>query len=167
MGKKPKTKPKVKRNLKPISLFIVILVLLALFSQKLDKSFKAPLQKSALQTQTSKDSEKSEKIELNGIKVNDFNKKAIKVGELDDVLFVDENGYNITYYPLDKAFLIVITSIPFEENRQEAEKRFLDELGIGTADACKLAVYITTPRAFNPNESGINYSLSFCGKDNR
>jgi len=167
MGKKPKTKPKTKRNLKPISLFILILALLALFSQILDKSFKAPLQKSAPQTQTSKDSEKSEKIELNGIKVNDFNKKAIKVGQLDDVLFVEENGYNITYYPLDKAFLIVITSIPFEENRQIAEKRFLDELGIDTADACKLAVYITTPRAFNPNESGINYSLSFCGKDNR
>ena len=103
-----------------------------------------------------------EKIEMNGVLINNFNKKTIEVGKLDEVLFVNENQFNITYYPLDEAFLIIITGIPFEDNRILAEKRFLEELGIETVDACKLKVFITTPRIYNPNEAGINYRLSFC-----
>ena len=145
-----------------IVITLAILALLAILSQKFDKAFKGSSKKFTQETQINRASEKTEKIEVNGIQVNDFNKKAIRVGELEEVLFVNESSYKITYYPQDVAFLIVITGIPFEENRQIAEKRFLEELGIKTTEACKLSVYITTPRAYNPNEAGINYRLSWC-----
>lgn len=103
-----------------------------------------------------------EKIEMSGVLINDFNKKTIQVGKLNEVLFVNENRFNITYYPLDEAFLIVVTSIPFETNRLAAEDIFLEELGIDKGSACKLKVFITTPRIYNPNEAGTNFGLSFC-----
>jgi hypothetical protein len=101
-------------------------------------------------------------IEVSGIAMNDFTKNPIKVGRLEEITFILTTEYNATYYPKDEGFLIVVTSYPFEEYRRLAEEEFLKKLDISRAEACKLKVYETTPRVFNPDESGINHRLSFC-----
>lgn len=132
----------------------------SIFPKRLGTIFKTKARPK--QTTNTKTENQTGKVNLDGIVVKDFKQKALNVGKLGEILFVNETNFNITYYPLDNAFLIVITGIPFEQNRLDAEKRFLKELDIGKVEACKLGVYITTPRAYNPKESGINYRLSFC-----
>lgn len=104
-----------------------------------------------------------EKIEISGVEMKNFYKKAISVGQqIGDTLIVSNVEYNITYYPLDEAFLIVILRWPFDEIREKAEQDFLESLTISKEQACKLAVYITTPRYANPEYAGNNWRLSWC-----
>ncbi len=70
--------------------------------------------------------------------------------------------YEILYEPADEAFLIGITSSPFESTRPYAESAFLKLLDITPTTACTLKVTITTPFFINPDHAGNNYRLSFC-----
>jgi len=106
----------------------------------------------------------SEKIVLNGVKMDNFYYKAFSIGPIGDTLIDNSSTYKVVYYPIDKAFLISILGSPFDSVRKVAEQAFLKDLGITQADACKLSVYITTPAAYNPSEAGTNYTLSFCSK---
>lgn len=104
----------------------------------------------------------TEKIEISGVEVKNFYKGAVNIGQIGEALIVNKVEYTITYYPLDNAFLIVILRWPFEEIREKAEQDFLESLSLTKNQACKLAVYITTPRYANPGYEGKNWPLSFC-----
>lgn len=101
-------------------------------------------------------------FELNGVKMNNFYTGVVQVGQIGEVAFINKQQYKAVYFPLEKGFLVIITSIPFEDNRKLAEDDFIKTLNISKSDACKLTVYITTPEAYNPNEAGTNFPLSFC-----
>src|SRR4030042_1347158 len=68
----------------------------------------------------------------------------------------------IAYIPVDKSFLISILDNPFEDVKKEAEKAFLQKLGITQEDACLMNVNIATNIRINPSYAGKNYKLSFC-----
>lgn len=139
--------------------FVIALVLLLVQLFPKNSSIDNPFQNLGSETNGG---EEAEKIEISGIEVNDFYKESESAGELGEVLFVNKPEYNITYYPLDDAFLIIITRYPFDEIRPSAEEEFLKALGINKTDACKLSVYITTPSFANPDRAGEVYELSFC-----
>lgn len=102
------------------------------------------------------------RLDIQGVFVNNFleNSKTIeKTGEV----FIEENRkYSIIYHSPDESFLIYISSSPFETIRSEAENTFLKKLGINEPSACKLSVIEQTPYFANPENSGIQYPLSFC-----
>lgn len=105
----------------------------------------------------------TEKIKVSGIEIKNFYKEAISVGEhIGDTLLVDKVEYKIIYYPLDKAFLIIVLRWPFEDIRENAEEDFLETLEISKSQACELSVYITTPAYANPEYAGKNWRLSWC-----
>ena len=104
----------------------------------------------------------SSKIESSNVKVNNFYKDSKKINSFGDRLISEEKDFEIIYFPRGDQFLISVLASPFYPKRLEAEKKLLNVLGISEKEACKLNVSITTPAFVNPNEAGIDYSLSFC-----
>lgn len=103
-----------------------------------------------------------EKIEVSGVKINDFLEKNEK-----DASFVSiekTRHYHVFYIPDQELFYISITSYPFDEHREAAEAVFLEKLGVAKEDACKLNVDITTPSYANPQQAGKVYELSWCNE---
>lgn len=78
------------------------------------------------------------------------------------VAFKDTDEYYIAYYPEDQGFLIVIMNSDINRARQNAEKEFVNTLGITNDQACKLKVSLTVPISVNKEAAGGNYGLSFC-----
>ena len=107
----------------------------------------------------------SDKIEITGVSMNNFYKISLTPpGQIGEVMFVDETNYKITYFPIDKGFLIAVLGSPFSSIKSEAEQKFIDVLGISKEDACKLLVVATTPYSINPSEAGREYKLSWCAQ---
>ncbi|OGM09778.1 hypothetical protein A2W13_01190 [Candidatus Woesebacteria bacterium RBG_16_36_11] len=104
----------------------------------------------------------SPKINVSGIEVNNFYKEAIIIGGDGYALFDKTDKFKIAYIPVDKSFLISILDNPFEDVKKEAEKAFLQKLGITQEEACLLNVNIATNIRINPSYAGKNYKLSFC-----
>ena len=104
----------------------------------------------------------SPKIKVSGVEVNNFYREAIIIGNDGYALFEKTSKYKIAYIPVDKSFLISILDNPFEDVKKEAEKAFLQKLGITQEDACLLNVNIATNIRINPSYAGKNYKLSFC-----
>jgi hypothetical protein len=78
------------------------------------------------------------------------------------VAFRDNDEYYIAYYPEDQGFIIAIEDSNIQKARTDAEKDFLDTLGITQDQACKLKVSLTVPMSVNARAAGGNYGLSFC-----
>lgn len=149
-------------NLKSITIFLFLLVTSAAVLFFLPKKPGESPTQTPLPTQGAREIPQGDSINVSGVKVNNPYNKAETTGELGDALFVDETYYKIVYYPDDKAFLISIQGSPFETIRNQAEEKFLQELGIDQTQACRLQVWITTPNYINPAFAGQNYRLSFC-----
>jgi len=103
-----------------------------------------------------------EKIEISGVKVNDFTQKA--QSDNYSITILKEKNYHIFYFKKENKFLISIVGYPFDMWREEGEKAFVDVLGISKRNACKLNVEISTPYFANPDKAGQQYPLSFCKK---
>jgi len=80
----------------------------------------------------------------------------------DAVIKTNDHKYQIVYLKNTDSILISILGSPFEATRQEAEQDLLTTLDISKADACRLSVTINTTISANPDEAGVDYSLSFC-----
>jgi hypothetical protein len=91
-----------------------------------------------------------------GIFVNNFKATSEKMPGGDDEI------YDIIYFDRPDSFLISILSSDFDFAREQAEKVFLEQLGIGEAEACLLNVTVNTPAFINPDLGGQNFGLSFC-----
>jgi len=142
----PKVKKKNQDKLK-LSLFLLILTFLAILTG-------VTLAKSRLKNQG-----KSQKMEIEGVTLNNF----LKENESKEYVSIEKNqDYHIFYLPKYKTFYISITGSDFEKIKNIAEEKFLQLLGIKASEACKLKVYITTPFFANPDKSGTTYKLSFC-----
>lgn len=105
------------------------------------------------------------KIEINGVKLNNFFNSSKVINENKDILISKTDKYQIEYFSLFNSFLISIESAPFEENKILAEQDLINKLGVSKEAACRLPVNITTPQSANPEFAGTNYSLSFCTGD--
>lgn len=103
-----------------------------------------------------------EKINISGVTINDFRKSNVAANNKADTLIVDNEKYQIVYLSQFNKFLITVLGSPFEEIRNEAEKEFLNVLGVSESDACKLTVEVNTTEFANPEFSGTAFSLSFC-----
>ena len=97
------------------------------------------------------------------VTVKNFYKNAVDINTERDVLVTRTPEYDIVYFASDGGFSISILATPFEAVRAKAEQAFLERLGVGREDACRLAVYIGVPRWVDENLAGRNYRLSFCG----
>ena len=80
-----------------------------------------------------------------------------------DTLIVEEKRFHVAFEPVFNKYIISILEAPFEEIRQEAEIRFVEQFNLTQEKACQLDVSVTTPRFANPQQSGKDYTISFCG----
>lgn len=103
-------------------------------------------------------------LTVNGIKVNNIYKDARDRTQTGDVDFSSSPNYSITYLPKYSEFIITIYQLPFEENRILAEKEFIKKLDISQQQACLMTVSISVPFSVDPEQSGIKFPLSFCGR---
>lgn len=104
-----------------------------------------------------------DKIIISDHEVNNFYKSANRIDKQNNVYMADEpDSYQILYEEQFNQFLISILGSPFEQVRQEAERRLISDLGISEDEACQFNVVITTPSFANPDFSGKPYGLSFC-----
>lgn len=104
------------------------------------------------------------KIELTGIKVNDFTKSPIHTGTAGELLIIQNAQYEITYFPQNIGFLVVILTTDFDTAKSEAENALQVHLGVSKEEMCKLTISITTPRLINPAKAGGNFSVNGCNK---
>lgn len=104
----------------------------------------------------------SSKIEISNVKVNNFYDDSKKINSSGDRLILEQSDFEAIYFPRGNQFLISVLTSPFYKTRLDAEKAFLEKLDISEKEACKLDVSITTPNFVNPNEAGIDFTLSFC-----
>lgn len=105
-----------------------------------------------------------EKMEINGVKINNLYKNPLKENRQYDVVIVKNDKYQIVYLQQFQQFLISILDPDFDTVKSAAEKDFVEKLGITNNDACKLQVNISTPRYVNADIAGTTYPLSFCSK---
>ncbi len=73
-----------------------------------------------------------------------------------------QNRFIINAFPQKKLYRITITKSPFETNRQLAESKFLEITGLNQQQACSEQVLVGTLAKINPEQAGIDFSLSFC-----
>jgi hypothetical protein len=102
------------------------------------------------------------RISVGDVEVENFIREAEVVNARGDLSLASGEGYAILYFPESKSFTISILSSPFETYKEAAEREFVELLGTGTSELCRLDVAITTPRFANPEEAGSVYGLSFC-----
>lgn len=89
-------------------------------------------------------------------------KESLLINTVGDVLIFDSETVRILYLKEADRFEIHIYGSPFSGARVEAEKIFLDVLGLSRSKACRLNVTLNTLRFANPKEAGKVYRLSFC-----
>jgi hypothetical protein len=95
--------------------------------------------------------------------INDIEKNPIeKIAYDSSVVFGKSDNFTMSYYPPDQGFIITIDSPALEQSRQQAEKNFLDLLGVSKEQACLLKVTLNVPYNVSEAASGQNYGLSFC-----
>lgn len=138
--------------------FLVLILIISVLARQVSPQNKQP---SPINKQ--KETSQAEKIEISGIKVNDFHKNAVSDNpSAGYTLIVQKNNYHIFYFDPDELFVISILGYPFEEFQSQAEEEFLKTLSVSKDEACKLNVDITTPLRSNPSKAGKIYKLNFC-----
>lgn len=103
----------------------------------------------------------SGKINISGIKTNNFLLNPIRSNSRGDVVFVKTSEYQITYLKIFSEFIVNI-STSSATAREGAELEFLTKLGITKEDACKLKISISAPYAPGQNPALQKRALSFC-----
>lgn len=84
-------------------------------------------------------------------------------GRIGDTVFLEENNrFSIGFLKSDNSFGIVLSAKPVSVARQEAEEKFLRDLGVSEKDACKLKVTVRVPDQIDANANGDGAGLSFC-----
>lgn len=97
------------------------------------------------------------------VSVRDFSKNLVRqTANTQTLASVPE--YEISYFLADHAFAITIYGTPLQKVRDSAEDKFLEILGIGKGEACKLSVSLTVPYQVDVDHSGKDFGLSFCPK---
>lgn len=79
-----------------------------------------------------------------------------------EVIFIDNQDYSISFEPKDKYFLIVIQSVDIQNAREKAENALLQKLVISKDQACKLNVSLYVPYFASAKNAGQDFGLSFC-----
>lgn len=79
-----------------------------------------------------------------------------------DLRIYENLNYNITYFPGNQSFSILISDTDIWATRTIAERNFLEILGITKERSCSLLVMLVVSTFANENASGIDYGLSFC-----
>ena len=105
---------------------------------------------------------KKDALVISGVRVNDFTKEIENPNEKSYITLSQNGDYHIFYIPSQTLFYITISSSPFDQQKDAAEKEFLEKLGITSEAACKLNVDVATPANVNPSYAGQIYHLSFC-----
>lgn len=147
---------RLKTNKRKVIVTIIIVIIFVITFLVYKLSTTTPTTFSVIEKKT------SEKLNITDVSVNNFYKIKINTNPRGDTLFSQNIDYQIIYFSGEEQFLISIMGSPFEEKRALAESNFIQVLGISQEDACKLNVIINTPLFANPDESGVNYKLSFC-----
>ena len=96
------------------------------------------------------------------VKIDNIYKNKIDKLTQNDITFIQSDNFQIYYYPENLWFSITLLGYNLNKSRTEAEKKFLDTLGITKEQACKLHVNLGVPYSINSETSGQNYGLSFC-----
>lgn len=141
----------------PILLTILLVVFFLFIGRSIEKkpsSFPKP-------TSVPIDQPTLRKIEISGIKTNDFISRPTDLNRDGDVLFLKTSNYEAVYLKKYNQFLLNISSSSVEIINQ-AEEEFLKKLGISKKDACRLDVIVNSPYVPNPNLSMPRKTLSFC-----
>ena len=81
-----------------------------------------------------------------------------------DTILFENDDFQITWLAQTDSYIISVNNSPFETYRQQAEQKFIEILSRPTQALCRLTVSVVTPYFANPDESGIEYFLSFCQK---
>ncbi len=160
----------MKLNLKLI-LFIILTILagLALLSLMLARFSRQTPQVTTFPTPTLvpiflRNIPTGERIDVSGVSVKNPYASAVQLTAQGDSLMEEASEFRLIYLKPFNKFLISIKSSPFEENRQKAERAFLERLEISENEACNLPVEISTTASINPNEAGQIFKLSFCNR---
>lgn len=103
-----------------------------------------------------------ERIEVSGVKVDNFYRNAFEVMQNNDVIIKRNSDFQLVYYSIGDYFHLSILNSPFEVTKHQSERELLKILDINEREACQLHLRITTPLRVNPDESGHDYPLSFC-----
>ena len=106
------------------------------------------------------------KINISGIMVNNFLEYSKQPDRRGDYIVINNQSFQVVYLSAGNQFIITILYSPFPQVREQAEKSFLQSLGITRKSACLLNVSVGTPKFANPSYAGKSYPLSFCGNKN-
>jgi len=90
--------------------------------------------------------------------------KKIDTTERGDVLFFNNSAYQLVYFSKEDQYLISILSSPFDDIRDEAEKKFVEVLETDKETACILNVVVSSPYNINPAQGAKKFGLSWCGQ---
>jgi hypothetical protein len=99
---------------------------------------------------------------LSGIPVDNFYKDAARILPNNDVVLVENENYQIVYLAEFEEFNISITGKNFDLLQKEAEKIFLEKVGLDPANACRLTIVVTAPAYAKHEYAGIQLTPSFC-----
>lgn len=84
-------------------------------------------------------------------------------GTIGDTIFLEENNrFSIGFLKSDNSFGIVLSAKPVDVVREDAEDRFLRDVGISEKDACKLKVIVRVPASLGVTDADRSIGLSFC-----
>lgn len=75
---------------------------------------------------------------------------------------VNEPELTAVKFDKNQSYDITVMKAPFAAHREEAENKFLEEMGISRAEACDLNITVGTIMSVDPDAAGQNYPLSFC-----
>lgn len=157
--------------MKKIIYFLIILLIISLaamayfiLTKHQEKPQNQPAPVAIQPEQAPPDSEKiTIKTEKGDVSINNIQKNPVQKIAFDgSVVFGKTNDYEMSYYPPDQGFIITLQNSDLTTARTEAEKDFIDALGISDEQGCLLKVTLNVPFDVSQKASGRNYGLSFC-----
>jgi len=148
-------------------IFTIIIVLIILIALKFYFEQKSPSQTNTGNSQQTNPPEintEDNKLIIptsqGDVKINNIYRNP--VSSFDGVSFKETSDYQLLYFPETKTFNITILNPDIQKARDEAEKNFLETLGISEEDACKLNVNLQVFFQASEKAAGQNFGLSFC-----
>ena len=127
---------------------------------------KENMQNPPLQTTFTEPTGSDERMTLstvNGdIEINNLYKNSVAKLYHNGVLFKQTPDFEMSFYPDDQGFIISLLNPDLQKARNEAEKAFLETLGISKEQTCLLKISLGVTADINEKAAGQNYGLSFC-----
>lgn len=96
------------------------------------------------------------------IEINNLYKNPVANLFQNGVLFRQTPDFEMSFYPEDQGFIITLLNPDLKKSRDEAEKEFLEALGIDKSQACFLKISLGTTSDISEKTAGRNFGLSFC-----